>query len=98
LSNEKRGATASSAVAPLRLRSDLLDRLVLAADDLEDVELRTREVAVRREADRRPEDGGLERHLAEVDAELGTGDRLVLAGLGDRVRIHLREHVVRGAE
>src|SRR5436305_13396228 len=83
---------------PVLRSTVLLDGLVLAVDDLEDVELRSSEVAVRGEADRRAEDRGRQRDLREILAELGARDLLVLARLRDRVRVHLREHVVRCAE
>src|SRR3954469_11988374 len=83
---------------PLFRWFELRDRLVLAVDDLEDVELGPGEVAVRREADGRAEDRARKGHLAEVLAELRAGDPVVLARLRDRSRIHLREHVVRCAK
>src|ERR1700747_432722 len=76
----------------------LRDRLVLAVDDLEDVELRAREVAVGGQLDRAAEDRRGKQDLEDVLADLRTADLAVLARGRDRARVHLREDVVGSAE
>ena len=81
LTYRKRGAAASAA-APLST-FELLDRLVLAVYDLEDVELGAGDVAVRGEGDRRPEQCG-----AQVDTLakfFRSSARLILLSLHDFV-------------
>src|SRR5581483_1720719 len=76
----------------------LRDRLVLAVDDLEDVEFRTRDIAVGGQLQRSAEDGRGKRYLEDVLAYLGPADLAVLARRGHRARVHLGKHVVRSPE
>src|SRR5690348_4617844 len=75
---QKKGRGRIGGRAPGLVR--LLNRLVLAVHDLEDVELRAGQIAVRREANRGAEDRRGQPDRPEVLAELRPRDLVILAG------------------